>query len=71
MGKGVAGLSTVERGGKKLRGGRLIRKHWSKAVENLLRNKETGVWSIAGKWNGNFRFAASCPVISRPNYSAL
>lgn len=35
---GVAGLSAVERGGggKKLRGGRLIRKHRSKAEENLL-----------------------------------
>lgn len=33
--------------------------------------KQRGIRSIVGKWNGNFRFSTSFPVISRPNYLPL
>lgn len=49
MRRGVAGLSAVERGGKKLRGGRLIRKHWSKAEENLLAEQRDRRLEYCGK----------------------
>lgn len=48
----------------------LIRKHASSREKSeLFRAKQRGIKSIVRKWNGNFRFPASSPVISRPNYS--